>query len=77
MRVSLIDMATLAAAVFEELTTPVERKRIDFQLDPLPPVMGDPTLIRQVWANLLSNALKFSAKKERTVIEVNGRQDDC
>jgi len=29
-------------------------------------------MIRQVWVNLISNAVKFSSKKERAVIEVSG-----
>ena len=32
-------------------------------------------MIRQVWINLLSNALKFSARKEKPVIEVGGALD--
>ncbi|GIK40067.1 MAG: hypothetical protein BroJett011_39000 [Chloroflexota bacterium] len=75
MKVSPIDMATLASAVFDELTTPEERRRIDFHLDPLSLAMGDPTLIRQVWNNLLANAIKFSAKRERAVIEVDSRRE--
>ncbi|MCL4297877.1 MAG: PAS domain S-box protein [Anaerolineae bacterium] len=73
MRVAPIDMASLVSSVFQELTTPADRERLDFQLAPLPLALGDPTLIRQVWVNLLSNALKFSAKRERAVIEVRGR----
>ncbi|MCX5826687.1 MAG: PAS domain S-box protein [Deltaproteobacteria bacterium] len=65
-----VDMATLANSIFFELTTPEERERIDFHVAPLPQASGDPPLIRQVWTNLLVNAVKFSAKKERAVIEV-------
>ncbi len=65
-----VDMATLANSIFFELTTPEERERIDFHVAPLPRAIGDPTLLRQVWMNLLGNAVKFSAKKERAVIEV-------
>jgi light-regulated signal transduction histidine kinase (bacteriophytochrome) len=33
-------------------------------------------MLRQVWLNLLSNAYKFSAKRELAVITVGGSQDD-
>ena len=65
-----VDMAALANSIFFELTTPEERERIDFHVGPLPPAQGDPALLRQVWMNLVGNAVKFSGRKERAVIEV-------
>jgi light-regulated signal transduction histidine kinase (bacteriophytochrome) len=76
MQPSAIDMATMARSIFLELTTSEDRERIDFQVGPLPTVVGDSTLIRQVWVNLLSNAVKFSAKKERAVIAVSAEPQD-
>jgi PAS domain S-box-containing protein len=76
LRPSAVDMATLAKAVFLEVTNPGDRERIDFHVGPLPSVVGDPTLIRLVWMNLLSNTVKFSSKKERAVIEVGAEQRD-
>ena len=72
MQPSLIDMQGMARAVFYEVTTPEQRSRIDFELQTIPPVVGDPSLMRQVWANLLGNAMKFSSKRERAAITVSG-----
>jgi PAS domain S-box-containing protein len=41
----------------------------------LPPVRGDRTLLRQVWTNLIANAIKYSGKAVEPRIEVSGRQD--
>ncbi|MEW5961003.1 MAG: ATP-binding protein [Chloroflexota bacterium] len=65
-----LDMARLAALAFDDLTTPEDRARLEFQLGPLPAALGDPTLIRQVWQNLLANAIKFSARRAQAIIEV-------
>lgn len=42
----------------------------------LPPALGDRSVLAQVWANLLANAYKFSAKKERPAVEVNAISDE-
>ena len=76
MQPSPIDMATLANSIFYELTAPKDRERIDFHVAPLPPAVGDLALIRQVWINLFTNAVKFSSKCERAIIEVGSEQSD-
>jgi PAS domain S-box-containing protein len=74
MSLSRTDMETMANSVFHELTTPESRARIDFQVGVLPPAVADPTLMRQVWMNLLANAIKFSSKRERAIIRVSAQQ---
>jgi two-component system, sensor histidine kinase and response regulator len=41
----------------------------------LPTVHGDPTLLTQVWVNLISNAFKYSSKKEAPVVEVGSKEE--
>ncbi len=71
-----LSMTPLVGSVFEEVAGgPEAMARIDFRLGELPDAEGDGGLIRQVWVNLLSNALKFSARQERPVIEVTGSME--
>lgn len=71
-----IDMEALANEVFETLTTESDRLRIDFSVSRLPRVSGDATLMRQVWQNLIGNAIKFSQKRDRGRIVIDVLHDD-
>ena len=42
------------------------------EIGSLPHAYGDPALLQQVWVNLLSNALKYSALHEQPVIRITG-----
>jgi PAS domain S-box-containing protein len=70
---SKIDMRALAVSVLNELLKDQDRERITFQIARLPVALADSSLLRQVWVNLISNALKFTSRKERAVIEIGGK----
>jgi signal transduction histidine kinase len=72
--ISRINMTELAGSVYNELTTPEMRQRIDFQLGELESVSGDKTLLHQVWFNLISNAIKFSSRIEHVVITISSKR---
>jgi light-regulated signal transduction histidine kinase (bacteriophytochrome) len=50
--------------------------RIEWRIAPLPILVGDENMLRQVWLNLLSNAAKYSAGSEPATVEVGYRRLD-
>jgi light-regulated signal transduction histidine kinase (bacteriophytochrome) len=67
-----IDMGQMARAVFEELKLLDPGRSLLLKVQSLPSARGDPAMIRQVFTNLLSNAMKFTRPMENGVIEVGG-----
>ena len=57
-------------AVSQELKLEMEGRAIDFRVDALPDVEGDSWMIREMLAQLLRNALKFTRTRERASIQV-------
>jgi len=72
----MIDMQMLVNEVRDELMAREEGRLIEWRIGPLPQVQGDPIFLRQVWMNLLSNALKYTRRKEMAVIEITGVQGE-
>jgi two-component system sensor kinase len=70
-----LDMALLCRSAFEELLVLEDRGRIEFRLESLPDAEADRATMGQVWANLLGNALKYSSREPRALIEVGGRRE--
>ena len=75
LRTGPIDMERLVRSVLDELLVPGERERTDLVLPHLPTATGDESLVRQVLANLVGNALKFSSRKERRRLEIGARTE--
>ena len=76
MTADAIDMDRLAREAFQEACVGAPRMP-ELRLQSLPEARGDAPLIKQVWVNLLANAVKFSGSRERAVIEVGARENEA
>jgi two-component system sensor histidine kinase/response regulator len=69
-----IDMTALARSAAAEVMGAYPKAHID--IADLPAAAGDATVIRQVWCNLIGNALKYSAKRPEPRVRISGRIED-
>jgi PAS domain S-box-containing protein len=67
---SEMDMTTLAQSVVDEFHAQYPARRVETIVRDLPPALGDRSLVRQVFINLVSNAWKFTRLASLPAIEI-------
>jgi PAS domain S-box-containing protein len=70
LNLQMVNMSAIVGQVIDVFAAEREGREIEIKVDSLQPCHGDPALLRQVWLNLLSNALKFTRHQEKAVIEI-------
>ncbi len=67
-----VDMTEMVNEVINELVDEEQKGKIEFIIGELPNALADKTLLRQVWVNIISNAIKFTAAREKPEITIGG-----
>jgi len=71
----LVDMNEMVAEVIRDVKLIYPKSNAKFDCGDIAPAQCDIVLIRQVWYNLIENAVKYSSKKEQPVIEIGCKTD--
>jgi signal transduction histidine kinase len=74
MRISQLNLESIVEAVQRDFSIDLSGRRIEWKIHPLPKLWGDEILIRQVFVNLIDNALKYTRLREVATIEI-GAED--
>jgi PAS domain S-box-containing protein len=75
LNITTIGMKEMADSVIEELTPLYNGKKTEIIVEDLLPAKGDTGMIKQVWINLISNALKFSKGKPEIRISISSSRE--
>ncbi|HEY3166874.1 MAG TPA: ATP-binding protein, partial [Candidatus Binatia bacterium] len=75
MRATPVNLESLVKEVIQDLRPECTGRDVAWKIEELPEVHADPALLRQVFMNLLSNALKYSRTRARTEIGIGSQPE--
>lgn len=64
------DLNQIVKTVLEELAPEYENRTIEWRTHQMPSCNADPSLLKQVYVNLIGNAVKFTSKIPNAIIEI-------
>jgi PAS domain S-box-containing protein len=75
-RKETVATSILVTDLLREIHRDPSARNVEFIIGPLPPCQADPALIKQVFANLIANAVKFTRTREQPVVEIGSLERD-
>lgn len=74
LQIQHVNVSALVESVIEDLASERQGRQVEITFDDLLPCQADPGLLRQVYANLISNAQKFTRERETARIHIGCQQ---
>jgi signal transduction histidine kinase len=74
-RAAPVAMDTLVEEVRAMLLPEIGARSVKWEIQSLPTVYGDSSMLRLIWQNLIGNAVKYTARREHAIIKIEARHD--
>ncbi|QMW00952.1 ATP-binding protein [Spirosoma foliorum] len=71
-----VDMRQLLEGIREEIMVTAKDRSLQIDIGETPAISADPTMVLQLFTNLIGNSAKYTRLTPKAVIQVNGRQTD-
>ena len=68
-----VDVDKIVRRCLEGMVAEQQGRQVEIVIGELPACQADPALLKQVWTNLLANALKYTRKRDVARIEIGSR----
>ena len=71
-----VNVGQLVRNALDELTPQRAGRQVEIQMGELPSIQADPALLKQVWVNLLANAIKYTRDRTPARVEIGSFNQD-
>lgn len=65
-----VDLNDVVGEVLTNLSSEIQDRNIEWKVQPLPTVSGDPVMLRLVFQNVIDNAVKYTRGRDPAIIEI-------
>lgn len=70
LNITMVDLMPLVNEIIDQFKPDIEKREVIWVISSLPKIKCDSSLIKFVLENLISNAIKYTSKKEKAIIEI-------
>ena len=71
-----VDPVSMVKSIIESIQPELVNRKVKFIIGELPECDADPAFLKQVFVNLISNGVKFSKKRDESIVEIGFAQSD-